>query len=128
MNVNQETSRTTCAFDHLIATLGSAGNRRNVLQALGATALAAGTGLAIGNEAQGKNKNKRKRNKKNKQQDAPPAPQDLVACQDVILSRCLIGDNVCIASGNQCCTQLVAGRTDEAVRCLINFQPGRVQV
>ena len=115
---------TTCAFDQLMATLNGTGNRRTVLQALGASTLAAGTGLAISREAQGKHgKHKKKRKQK---QGASPAPQDFVACHDVVVTRCLVGDTVCIAAGDQCCTQLAAGRTADAVRCLVTGPVSRV--
>lgn len=116
---------TTCAFEHFAETFGRASDRRTALQALGASALAAGAGLAGLNGVAAR---KGKGGKKGKKKGGQGAAQDLVACQDVILSRCLIGDTVCIASGNQCCTQLATGQTADAVRCLINFQPGRVQL
>ena len=113
----------TRTVDQLIATFNGTGSRRTVLQALGASTLAAGSGLAISREAQGKKKRKKKRKQK---QGAPPAPQDFLACHDVVVTRCLVGDTVCIAAGDQCCTQLAAGRTADAVRCLVTGPVSRV--
>ena len=109
-----------CACDHLVDDLGRQGNRRAVLQGLGLSALGTGTGVAGVTRASGK------QGKKGKKKRKQGVPQDLVACQDVVLRRCLIGDTVCIAAGNRCCDQLAAGRTGDAVTCLLNFAGGRV--
>jgi hypothetical protein len=109
------------AFDQPVDDIGHQGNRRAVLQGFGVSALGTRTGFAGANTASGK---KGKKGKKKRKQGMP---QDLVACQDVVLRRCLIGDTVCIAAGTQCCDQLVAGRTGDAVTCLVNFAADRVR-
>lgn len=111
-------------IDHLVTELTWAGSRRRAMQVLGASAVMAGAGLSGAAESRGKKKHKQKKRKQ--KQGAPPAPQDFLACHDVVVTRCLVGDTVCIAAGDQCCTQLAAGRTADAVRCLVTGPLSRV--
>lgn len=106
-------------FNPLASATGIAGTRRTMLRALGASTLAAGTGLAGLSAAEGKSgkKRKRKRKKQQPQPQTPPAAGTLEACQAAI--ECLVNDPICLTSRDQCCAILAAGQTTDAVQCII---------
>jgi hypothetical protein len=112
------TTMTSRILQQFTQPAGSHQDRRAAVKALGLAALVSASILPEATSAKGKNgKNK----KKGKKKGQPPAPQDLVACQQAITARCLIGDPRCLTASDQCCSLLAAGETAAAVICILDF-------